>query len=62
MIRRLRIRELLPDELIEANREHIIDFLLQEGIAPDPKDLGETEVPERELKQLLSEMADDMGR
>ncbi|GIV97330.1 MAG: hypothetical protein KatS3mg057_1987 [Herpetosiphonaceae bacterium] len=62
MIRRLRIRELLPDELIEANREHIIDFLLQEGIAPDPEDLGETEVPERELKQLLSEMADDMGR
>ncbi len=60
MITRLRLEELLPSDMLAANQEHIRDFLLQEGITPDPEALGRTVVSERQIKELLAELADDL--
>lgn len=60
MALKVRIDEVLTSELIEANRDHINDFLLQEGITPDAVELSRTEVSERQLKELLAELADDV--
>jgi hypothetical protein len=56
----MRLAEIIPAEMLEANREHIIDFLLMEGVTPDPDDLGATELGERKLKELLGELADGL--
>lgn len=55
---KVRLNEIIPPKLLEPNREHIRDFLLQEGIAPDPDDLAQTELTERQCKQLLEELAE----
>ena len=60
MALRVRLGEVLSPDLILTNREHIEDFLLQEGITPDPDDLGATEVSERQVKELLAELAADL--
>lgn len=60
MIHRLPLNEVLSAEILAAKAEHIRDFLLQEGIGADPNDLGRTEVSERQLKELLSELAQDV--
>jgi hypothetical protein len=45
---------------LEPKREHIRDFLLQEGITPDPDDLAQTELTERQCKELLEELAENI--
>ena len=62
MIVKVRLAEVLSPQLLAENAEHIRDFLLQEGITPDPDDLGETVVTERQLKELMAELAADLGR
>jgi len=55
---KVRLGEIVPRELLEQHREHIRDFLLQEGITPDPGDMAQTELTERQCKELLEELAD----
>lgn len=57
----LPLKEILPADLIVRHRQHIIDFLEMEGITASPE-LGETQLPERAVKELLSELAHDMGQ
>lgn len=54
----VRLREVITPELFAQHREHIHDFLLQEGIDHDPDDLLSTEVSERQVKELLEELAE----
>ncbi len=56
---KVRLNEIIPPELLEPNREHIRDFLLQEGITPDPDDLAQTQLTERQCKELLEELAEN---
>jgi hypothetical protein len=57
---KVRLGEVIPPEMMEANREHIIDFLQQEGINTDPDNLEETEIRERQIKELLAELASNL--
>ncbi len=57
MVLKVRLNEVLSPELMVTHQEHIRDFLLQEGITPDPDDLGATVVTERQLKELMAELA-----
>lgn len=56
----IRLGEVLTNELIAANEEHIRDFMEQEGIAADPDDLAATPMSERNVKELLAELAHDL--
>ncbi len=58
---RVQLNEVIPQDMLQAHREHILDFMLQEGINPDPHDLGATEMGERKLKELLAELASDLN-
>jgi hypothetical protein len=58
MILRIRLREVLTAELIDQHRAHIQDFLRLEGIPPDPDDLAATQLTERQIKELLEELAE----
>ena len=60
MLHKVRLGDVLSPSLIDANHEHIRDFLLQEGIALDPEQLAATEVSERQVKELLAELAHDL--
>ncbi len=60
MVLKVRLSEVLSPALLDANRDHIQDFLLQEGVAPDPDDLGATVVTERQVKELMAELAADL--
>jgi|GEM_PF-1179944 len=60
MMVKVRLDEVLSPHLLKKHHEHIGDFLLQEGIAPDPADLGATMLTERKVKELLAELADDL--
>lgn len=60
MIQKLRLDEVLSPDLLATNRDHIRDFLLQEGITPHPADLGATVVSERQVKELMAELAADL--
>ncbi|HEY0606484.1 MAG TPA: hypothetical protein VGD58_26405 [Herpetosiphonaceae bacterium] len=42
----------------QAHREHIIAFLEQEGIPVHADDLGATTISERQVKELLEELAE----
>lgn len=57
MVMRVRLDDVLSPELMATHQEHIRDFLLQEGITPDPDNLGATVVTERQLKELMAELA-----
>jgi hypothetical protein len=57
MVLKVRLDEVLSPELMAMHQEHIRDFLLQEGITPDSDDLGATVVTERQLKELMAELA-----
>ncbi len=54
------VGEVIPPTMLEANREHIMAFMEQEGIEPDPHDLGATVMGERKIKELLQELADEL--
>lgn len=53
----VRLAEVLTAELLAQHRDHILDFLHLEGIAPHPTDLGATVLSERQIKELLEELA-----
>jgi hypothetical protein len=60
MALRVRISEVIPPAMVEQHREHIRDFLAQEGIAEHPDDLAATEMSERQVKELLEELAETL--
>ncbi|GAC1365106.1 MAG: hypothetical protein NVSMB42_24970 [Herpetosiphon sp.] len=47
--------------MIAEHNEHIRAYLLQEGIPPNPSNLGATSLSERMVKELLVELADSVG-
>lgn len=61
MIVKVRLGEVVPPPMLERHRDHIRDFLEQEGITSDPNDLSATEMTERQVKELLEELADGQG-
>ena len=60
MVLRVKLSEVVTPEMLERNREHIRDFMLQEGITADETDLGATVMTERQVKELLEELASDI--
>ncbi len=62
MVVTVRLDEVLSPQLLAENADHIRDFLLMEGITPDPDDLAATVVTERQLKELMAELASDLDR
>ncbi len=60
MVVKVRLSEVIPPQMQAAHREHIIAFLEQEGIAVAAEDLGATEMTERQVKELLEELAEDL--
>jgi len=57
MLIKVRLSEVLPPAMLAEHREHIVAFLEQEGIAVDADDLGATAMNERQIKELLEEIA-----
>lgn len=53
---RMRLNEILTPELLSRHDAHIRDFLAMEGITP-ARDIGETILSERQIKELLEELA-----
>jgi len=62
MIVKVPLGDVLSTKLLEEHADHIRDFLLQEGVTPDPNDLAQTVVTERQVKELMAELASDIGR
>ena len=60
MVLKVRLGEVLSPAIMAAHDDHIRDFLAQEGIEPDPDDLSATEMSERQIKELMAELADDL--
>ncbi|MEN9936688.1 MAG: hypothetical protein RLZZ387_3267 [Chloroflexota bacterium] len=58
MTLKVTLAEVLTPELLERHRDHILDFLHLEGVAPHPHDLGATVLSDRQLKELLEEIAE----
>ena len=58
----VKLSEVATPEMLERTREHIRDFLLQEGITANETDLGATVMTERQVKELLEELASDIER
>jgi hypothetical protein len=57
MPQHLTLAEVLTPELLEQHHDHILDFLHLEGIAPDAQNLGATRLTDRQIKELLEELA-----
>lgn len=57
MLIKVRLSEVLPPAMLAEHREHIVTFLEQEGITIDADDLGATAMNERQIKELLEEIA-----
>lgn len=55
----VRLIDVLTPQMLETHQGHISAFLGQEGIAFDPDDLGATKLTERQVKELLEELAED---
>jgi hypothetical protein len=53
---RVRLNEVLTAALLAQHEQHIRDFLAMEGITPAP-DIGDTILTERQIKELLEELA-----
>lgn len=60
MALQVRLGEVIPEPMIAQHRQHIRDFLLQEGIVEHPDDLAATAMSERQVKELLEEIANDI--
>ncbi len=56
----VKLSDVIPPRMLEQHREHIQDFLLQEGIEPAQQELGDTSMTERQVKELLEELASDL--
>jgi Leu/Phe-tRNA-protein transferase len=52
------LADVLTPELLERHYQHILDFLALEGITPHQQDLGATQLSDRQLKELLEELAE----
>jgi hypothetical protein len=52
----VRLSEILTPELLTMHEAHIRDFLAMEGITPAPA-LGDTLLSDRQIKELLEELA-----
>lgn len=61
MALRVRLDEVIPEAMLERHRDHIRDFMAQEGIAEHPDNLAATEMSERQVKELLEELASDLA-
>lgn len=59
MVVKVRLDEVLSPALLAENADHIRDFLLQEGVSHNPADLGASVMTERQLKELMAELAAD---
>jgi hypothetical protein len=57
MLIKVRLSDVMPPAMLAEHREHIIVFLEQEGIPIDPDDIGATAMNERQIKELLEEIA-----
>lgn len=57
---RVRLSEVIPPDMFERHRDHIRAFLEQEGITADRDDLAATQVSERQVKELLEELAEEL--
>ena len=62
MIIKVRLSEVIPPAMLQEHREHILAFLQQEGIEANPNDLGATAMNERQIKELLAELAADIDQ
>jgi len=54
-----RLGEVLTPELFLQHDEHIRNFLIFEHITFDPNDVAATLMTERQIKELLEELATD---
>ncbi len=61
MFAKVRLDDVITPAMLERHREHIVAFLEQEGIAIDRDDLGATQVTDRQVKELLEELAEGAG-
>lgn len=52
------LSEVITPEILEHHTQHIVDFLEQEGITFDPENIGATNMNERQVKELLEELAE----
>jgi hypothetical protein len=57
MVVRIRLDEVLTADLLVKHADHIHDFLRLEGITPHADGLAATTLTERQLKELLEELA-----
>lgn len=57
MLIKVRLSDVLPPSMLAEHREHIVAFLDQEGIPRDEDDLGAAAMSERQIKELLEEIA-----
>ncbi len=55
----VRLSEILTPSMLETHQQHISDFLQQEGIPFDPDNLAAAELTERQIKELLEELAEN---
>lgn len=62
MLMKVRLSEVIPPAMLEEHHEHIVAFLRQEGIEVDSSDLGATAMNERQIKELLAELAGDLDQ
>jgi hypothetical protein len=60
MIIKVRLSEVIPPAMLEEHRDHIVAFLQQEGIDVDLNNVGATAMNERQIKELLAELAGDL--
>jgi arsenate reductase-like glutaredoxin family protein len=61
MFSKVRLDEVVTPAMLERHREHIVAFLEQEGITIDCDDLGATQLTDRQVKELLEELAEGVG-
>jgi hypothetical protein len=59
MKRHIRLGEVLTAELLARHRQHIRDFLALEGIEAGDTALADIELSERQIKELLEELAQE---
>lgn len=57
----VQLNEVITPAMLERHREHILAFLEQEGIAIDRDELGATRLTDRQVKELLEELAEGIG-
>ncbi|MEY3989182.1 MAG: hypothetical protein RI985_263 [Chloroflexota bacterium] len=55
---KVRLAEILTPELLLKHDQHIRDFLAMEGVTP-ASPLGDTLLSDRQIKELLEELAGD---